>query len=255
MTAFSLFGAAAFLGAIIAVHWIYFRTFFSDDTRLVIKLPSVVPGVEHFMIFPAALGDVHLGANVWSRSMVADDIRAGCDTVKNRETMAADDFDLAATDLRIELATAGVLARPQPGKVLVRPLDLRVGPLSSLAPTADRFDCHASTAFDGGNRSGDRVIMDEKHLVLEGIITEAALVCWGDVEIRAGAVIGACMKVRGNLHVGANVTFLGSVVVNGDIRTGESCVFLLDVVTKGRMTVGEGTIFGRNALWTKPARS
>jgi UDP-3-O-[3-hydroxymyristoyl] glucosamine N-acyltransferase len=75
-------------------------------------------------------------------------------------------------------------------------------------------------------------------------VTETELVCWGDVEVGAGSVIGACMKVRGNMYVGANVTFLGSVVVNGNISTGENCVFLFDVVSKGEVLFGKGTRLG-----------
>ena len=95
-----------------------------------------------------------------------------------------------------------------------------------------------------GEKTVDRKVINDSRVLLEGIVTETELVCWGNVEVASGSVIGACMKVRGNMDVGANVTFLGSVVVNGNISTGDNCVFLFDVVSKGEIFFGKGTRLG-----------
>jgi hypothetical protein len=124
------------------------------------------------------------------------------------------------------------------------------------APSSVLNDCQVLAAEDRDppphsvdvgqyDRSANRLIVEDRRLVLEGITLERQLVCTGDVEVRSNAVIGSCIKVHGDLNVGANVTFLRSVIVNGDLRTGENCVFLLDVVTKGRFEAGKGTSFAR----------
>src|SRR5580698_9062600 len=59
------FGGVIFLGAIAAVHWIYFESNFSGDGRLAIRLPLTLdPGVKHLLLRPAAQGGFHPGANI-----------------------------------------------------------------------------------------------------------------------------------------------------------------------------------------------
>jgi hypothetical protein len=191
-----LFGGVGFLGAIVAVHWVYFRSHCSGDGRLAIRLPLTLdPGVKHLMLRPAAQGS---------------------------------------------LSSA---IRLQPNSVLVAAPYSLAQQRGSLAPSISPLIVAAS-AMPVANKAVDRVIVNDRYLLLEGIVTETELVCWGDVDIAAGSVIGACMKVRGNMYVGANVTFLGPVVVNGNIIAGENCVFLFDVVSKGEISFGKGTRLG-----------
>jgi hypothetical protein len=211
------FGGVAFLAAIVAVHWIYFETSFSGDGRLAIRLPLTLdPGVKHLLLRPAAQGGVHPGANIGP--------------------LPAAGMALETTGIDLPSAT-----RLQPKNVLIAPAHLLAEPAPSLALSEPLL---ASVTPAGGDKTIDRVVINDSHVLLEGIVTETEIVCWGDVEIAAGAVIGACMKVRGNMNAGANVTFLGSVVVNGNISTGENCVFLFDVVSKGEIFFGKGTRLG-----------
>jgi hypothetical protein len=214
------FGGVAFLGAIIAVHWAYFESNFSVDGRLAIRLPLTLdPGVKHLLLRPAAQGGFHPGANVRPLAAVAGGMAP----------------EITGADLPFS-------TRLQPKNVLIAPAQLLAEPVSSLAFSS--WASMASVNPPGSDKTPDRVVINDSHVLLEGIVTETELVCWGDVEIATGAVIGACMKVRGNMYVGANVTFLGSVVVNGNIRTGEKCVFLFDVVSKGEISFGKGTRLG-----------
>jgi hypothetical protein len=205
------FGGVAFLGALIALHWSYFRSNFSGDGRLEIRLPLTLDtGAKHLLLRPAAQsGNIFhpfpavFGATEDAKQVVLDD----CAVTK------LDGIDLPSAvpsqSEKILIAPSISLAKSMPS------LALPLSPLESLAPLAPLED----------DDSVDRMIVNDSHLVLNGIVTKTELVCWGDVEIAADSVIGACMKVRGNMHVGANVTFLGSVVVNGNISTGEDCVF------------------------------
>jgi len=224
------FGGVAFLGALIALHWSYFQANFSGDGRLAIRLPLTLDtGAKRLLLRPAARTGFNLepfpavsGAAEGAKHAVSDD-RA------------------AAKPASIDPMSA---VQSQPDKLFIAPsisfaasmlpLALPLSPLESPAPIAPMTD----------RNSLDRLIVNDSHLLLDGIVTAAELVCWGDVEVGAGSVIGACMKVRGNMHVGANVTFLGSVVVNGNISTGENCVFLFDVVSKGEISFGRGTRLG-----------
>jgi hypothetical protein len=192
------FGGLAFLGFLIAIHWSYFRSNFSGDGRVAIRLPLTLDtGAKRLLLRPAAQSSIP--------------------SIRGREGAIQAQLDDIAPLLAASVPPLGSMS-------------LRQTP-APLAPAT-------------GDGPVDRLIINDGHLLLDGIVTETELVCWGDVEIAAGAVIGACMKVRGNMRVGANVTFLGTVVVNGNISTGENCVFLFDVVSKGKVSIGKGARLG-----------
>jgi hypothetical protein len=226
----TLFGGVAFLGALIALHWSYFQSNFSGDGRLAIRLPlTLVTGAKHLLLRPAARSGFNFepfpavsGANEGAKQVVPGDRAAPKPESIDRPSA------LQSRSGKILIAPSISFAKSVPSPAL--PLS----PLESPAPLAPMTD----------DNSDDRLIVSNSHLLLDGLVTKTELVCWGDVEIRAGSVIGACMKVRGNMRAGANVTFLGSVVVNGDISTGENCVFLFDVVSKGEIFFGKGTRLG-----------
>jgi hypothetical protein len=199
------FGGVAFLGFLIALHWSYFRSNFSGDGRVAIRLPLILDtGAERLLLRPAA-----------------------------QSQAIADSF----------LSIRGSEGAMQPQLRNVVPLPAgSVPPLDSMSLSLSQLP--EPLALATGDGPVDRLIINDGHLLLDGLVTETELVCWGDVEIAAGSVIGACMKVRGNMRVGANVTFLGTVVVNGNISTGENCVFLFDVVSKGKVSIGKGTRLG-----------
>jgi hypothetical protein len=226
----TLFGGVAFLGALIALHWGYFQSNFSGDGRLEIRLPLTLDaGAKHLLLRPAAQSGyvfhpfpAVFGVTEGEKQVVLDD----CAIIKLEGIDLP--FAVQSQSEKILIAPSIWLAKSMPS------LAIPLSPLESLAPLAPMAD----------DDSVDRLIVNDSHLLLNGIVTKTELVCWGDVEIGAGSVIGACMKVRGNMHVGANVTFLGSVVVNGNISTGEDCVFLFDVVAKGEIFFGKGTRLG-----------
>jgi hypothetical protein len=229
MTAWlTLFGGVAFLGALIALHWSYFRSNFSGDGRLAIRLPLTLgTGAKHLLLRPAARS----GFN-FERFPAVPGVTEGAKRV------------VPGAIPKPESIGRPSAAQSQSGKISIAPsisfaksvpsLALPLSPLESPAPLAPVTD----------DNSDDRLIVSNSHLLLNGLVTKTELVCWGDVEIGAGSVIGACMKVRGNMRAGANVTFLGSVVVNGNITTGENCIFLFDVVSKGDIFFGKGTRLG-----------
>jgi hypothetical protein len=231
MTAWlTLFGGVAFLGALIALHWSYFQSNFSGDGRLAIRLPLTLgTGAKHLLLRPAAQSGFNLepfpavsGVTEAAKQLLSDDCAAP--KPESIDTPSA----VQSQSKKIPTARSISFAKSVPSLAL--PLSLLESP-APLAPVTD-------------NNSDDRLIVGDSHLLLDGIVTKTELVCWGDVEIGAGSVIGACMKVRGNMRAGANVTFLGSVVVNGNISTGENCVFLFDVVSKGEIFFGKGTRLG-----------
>jgi hypothetical protein len=244
-TSLSLLGAAAFLGTLIAVHLIYVLVVFPGDARLGIKLPLTLdPGISQLMVLPAAHRQPPLDGRIWSPPMAADDTpNEQYGRASNREPTVDEAFALLKAP--IGAATVGGIDHRQSAAALLCPPDEKAGPSPVWQDDMDRATAQLSATLDAAEPSADRLILKDDHLVLEGIVTESELVCYGHVAIRSGTVIGACIKVRGHLRVGANVTFLGSVVVNGDIRTEENCVFLFEVVAKGRLTVGKGTRFGR----------
>ncbi|MBR0849306.1 hypothetical protein JQ543_16250 [Bradyrhizobium diazoefficiens] len=197
------FGGLAFLGFLVAIHWSYFRSNFSGDGRVTIRLPLTLDtGAKRLLLRPAAQSHVVAGS---------------LPSIRGREGAIQAQLDDFAPLL------AGSVPRLDPMSLPQTP--------APLAPVT-------------GNGPVDRLIINDAHLLLDGIVTETELVCWGDVDIAAGSVIGACMKVRGNMRVGANVTFLGTVVVNGNISAGENCVFLFDVVSKGKVSIGIGARLG-----------
>jgi hypothetical protein len=231
MTAwFTFVGGVAFLGALIALHWGYFQSNFSGDGRLAIRLPLTLDtGAKHLLLRPAARSGFNLepfpiisGPTESAKQVILDDCASEKPESIDPPSAVQSQSETILIAPSIKFAKS------------VRSLALPLSPPESPAPLASMTD----------DNSDDRLIVSDSYLVLDGIVTKTELVCWGDVSIGAGSVIGACMKVRGNMRAGANVTFLGSVVVNGNISTGENCIFLFDVVSKGEIFFGKGTRLG-----------
>jgi hypothetical protein len=230
----TVFGGEAFLAAIVAIHWMYLRAFFSRDTLLIIELPLLrSPAVEYSAILSQTSGSMAHGTNIRSPSV---------NDPRDDEATGDPEFESAAVAI-------AVCSHRDDGSVAASAA--MVGRCDMPPGTANRRQSRTPQGFGVRERLADRIIIDERRLVLDGVIAETALICRGDVEVRAGALVGASMKVRGNLHAEANVTFLGPVVVNGDVNTGAGCAFLFNVVAKGRVAVGKGTRFGGNASPTK----